>query len=71
MEELTEAADAVQSKRGQLSRQAASLQDNIARFAKIAQKAKISVKGTDLLRKEEVYGDLAAEFEALAAGNVK
>lgn len=62
-----ETADAVQTKRVQLQKKSAYLQDQISRFAKIGQKAKVNFRGSDLLRKEEAYVELAAGYEALTA----
>lgn len=68
LEELTDEADAVQAKRVQLQKQSSYLQENINKFAKIAQKSKINFKGSEMLRKEDAYTELAANFEALTTG---
>lgn len=68
VEELVEAADQIQAKRVQLQKQSGYLQDNICKVAKVAQKAKINLKGTEMLRKEDVYAELAANFESLTTG---
>lgn len=67
VEELTESADAVQAKRIQLQKKSMYLQEQISRFVKLGQKAKVNFRGSDLLRKEEAYVELAAGFEALTA----
>jgi chromosome segregation ATPase len=68
IDDLTEAAEALQAKRAQLHKQATYLQEKTAEFAKLGQKAKVNLRGTDLLRKEEALADMMNGFEALTVG---
>jgi len=65
IDELNDAVEALQAKRNQLNKQALYLQDKTAEFAKLGQKARVNLRGMDLLRKEEALAEMMAGFETL------
>ena len=64
-DELMTAVEEVQAKRNQVAKKMNQLQDSIAKYAKLAVKSRVNLKGTEKLRKAEVYEELLASYEQL------
>ena len=65
MTELQREEDQIQEKRELVQKKAYTLEENIMKFAKIASKSKLNLKGTEFLRKEDTYNDLLSDFNTL------
>ena len=57
--------DKIQEKREMIQKKTIILQDNIMKFAKLASKSKLNLKGTEFLRKEDIYNELLSDFNSL------
>ena len=65
MSELQKEEDQIQERRELIQKKAYNLEENIIKFAKLASKSKLNLKGTEFLRKEDTYNDLVSDFNTL------
>lgn len=63
IDELCESNDQVAEKRNILQKKIAVLKENIEKYSRVADQSRLNIKGTDLLKKEDVYLELVGSFE--------
>lgn len=66
-EDLLLSVEDIQNKRTKVAKRTGELQETIAKYAKLAVKSRVNLKGTEKLRKAEVYEEMLASYEQLVS----